>query len=90
MQEGGFFLFYESIFPPTLQFPALLLWRAITYYMALIIGLGSVVLESVRSIRRNSRLKPKAPVPAAEDLSPDPDEPGQDDSDEFSVSEGGL
>ena len=56
-QEGGFYLFYESIFPRNLQFPALLLWRAVTYSMALIIGLGSVVTESVRSIRRNGRLK---------------------------------
>ena len=53
VQEGGFFLFYESIFPKDLQFPALLLWRAVTYYMALLIGLGSVIFESVRSIRRN-------------------------------------
>ena len=55
VQEGGFFLFYESIFPPALQFPALLLWRAITYYMALMIGLISVIHESVRSIRRNRK-----------------------------------
>ena len=53
VQEGGFYLFYESIFPPALQFPALLLWRAITYYMALLIGLGCVIFESARSIRMN-------------------------------------
>ena len=53
VQEGGFYLFYESIFPKDLQFPALLLWRAVTYYMALIIGLCSVIAESARSIRRN-------------------------------------
>ena len=65
-QEGGFYLFYESIFPRNLQFPALLLWRAITYYMALIIGLCSVVSESIRSIRENSRLHPAA-MPADTD-----------------------
>ncbi len=59
-QEGGFYLFYESIFPRNLQFPALLLWRAITYYMALIIGLCSVVSESIRSIRENSRVHPSS------------------------------
>ncbi|MBQ4435410.1 MAG: flippase-like domain-containing protein [Clostridia bacterium] len=55
VQEGGFYLLYESIFPRDLQFPALLLWRAVTYYMALIIGLGSVIFESVRSMRRNKQ-----------------------------------
>ena len=61
VQEGGFYLFYESIFPPTLQIPALLLWRAVTYYMALLIGLGSVIFESVRSIHRNKRAATQPP-----------------------------
>ena len=52
-QEGGFYLFYQSIFPPALQMPALLLWRAITFYAALLIGFGAVVWESLRSIRRS-------------------------------------
>ena len=74
VQEGGFFLFYESIFPPALQFPALLLWRAITYYMALLVGLGSVVAESVRSIRRNRAAHNTGSAPAEpSELSGNPD-----------------
>ena len=61
VQEGGFYLFYESIFPRDLQFPALLLWRAVTYYMALLVGLGSVIYESARSIRRNRKAAADSP-----------------------------
>ncbi len=61
VQEGGFYLLYESIFPPALQFPALLLWRAVTYYMALMIGLGDVIYESARSIRANRGRADEAP-----------------------------
>ncbi len=73
-QEGGFYLFYESIFPRELQFPALLLWRAVTYYMALIIGLGSVVTESVRSIRRNRTLNHAHHEAPPSETSPQEDE----------------
>ena len=69
VQEGGFYLFYGSIFPRTpvdLLFPALLLWRAITYYMALLVGMGSVVVESVRSMRRNRRVSAQTETPDAE------------------------
>ena len=54
VQEGGFYVFFGSIFPEGLIFPALLLWRAITYYGALLIGLGSVIYESVHSMRVNT------------------------------------
>ena len=74
-QEGGFYLFYESICPRDLLFPALLLWRAITYYMALIIGLCSVIAESVRSIRENGRSHP----PEAQSEALDSEEKPEDD-----------
>ena len=70
VQEGGFYLFYQSIFPPALQFPALLLWRAVTYYLALLIGLMSVIAESVHSIRRNRTRQ--AAAERTEAAEPDP------------------
>jgi len=67
-QEGGFYLLYEKIFPSALQIPALLLWRAITYYMALLVGLTSVIGESVRSIRHTRREGAKdQPAPAGKE-----------------------
>ncbi len=73
VQEGGFFIFYEKIFPPELRFPALLSWRAITYYLALLVGMGSVILESVRSIRRNGgRVKPRTePLTVSQEFAAD-------------------
>ena len=56
VQEGGFYVFFGSIFPEQLIFPALLLWRTITYYGALLIGLGAVIYESARSMRGNRKM----------------------------------
>ena len=53
VQEGGFYVFFGTIFPDHLIFSGLLLWRAVTYYFPLLIGLGSVIYESSRSIRLN-------------------------------------
>ena len=53
VQEGGFYVFFGSIFPDQMIFPGLLLWRAMTYYFPLIIGLGTVIYESARSIRES-------------------------------------
>ena len=39
-----------------LIFPALLLWRTITYYGALLIGLGAVIYESAHSMRGNRKM----------------------------------
>ncbi|MBQ8081019.1 MAG: flippase-like domain-containing protein [Clostridia bacterium] len=55
VQEGGFALFFHAIFPDHLMLSGLLLWRAVTYYLALLIGLCSVIFESARSLRINRR-----------------------------------
>ena len=60
VQEGGFYVFFGTIFPDRLIFSGLLLWRAVTYYFPLLIGLGSVIYESSRSIRMNRQHQPES------------------------------
>ena len=59
-QEGGFYLFFGKVIPGDLIFAALLMWRFCTYYITLIVGMCSVVGESVRSIRNGSNRKENA------------------------------
>ena len=67
VQEGGFYVFFGTIFPDHLIFSGLLLWRAVTYYFPLLIGLGSVIYESSRSIRMNRQNEPESEeLPAGE------------------------
>ncbi len=51
-QEGGFYLFFSHVISSDYILAALLLWRFFTYYITLIIGLGSVIVESTVSINR--------------------------------------
>lgn len=53
-QEGGFFLFFQNAIPGEYMLAALLLWRFLTYYIAMLTGLVAVVTESVISMRMNS------------------------------------
>lgn len=53
-QEGGFYLFFGKIIPSELILAALLMWRFCTYYITLLIGMCSVVYESVRSIKNGA------------------------------------
>lgn len=50
-QEGGFYIFFQHIFPPDKLVGALLLWRFFSYYFTLIMGFGAVVLDSAWSMR---------------------------------------
>ena len=50
-QEGGFYIFFQHVFPADKLVGALLLWRFFTYYFTLLIGLGAVVGDSAASIR---------------------------------------
>lgn len=50
-QEGGFYIFFQGVFPENKLLGALLLWRFFTYYLSLIVGLGCVVWDSSASIR---------------------------------------
>ena len=60
-QEGGFYLFFQNIFPADKLLGALLLWRFFTFYLALIVGLGAVIFDSVKSLRRAKRDAGDAP-----------------------------
>lgn len=58
-QEGGFLVFYRGIFPSDLIGLALLVWRFFTYYLFLIIGAFTVVLEKIivsREKKKNAQL----------------------------------
>ena len=50
-QEGGFYIFFQHVFPADKLVGALLLWRFFTYYFTLIIGLSAVIIDSAWSMR---------------------------------------
>ena len=52
-QEGGFYLFFQQIFPQGTLIGALLIWRFITYYLSIIVGLVGVTVNSALSIRQH-------------------------------------
>ena len=51
-QEGGFYIFFQDIFPANKMLGALLLWRFFTYYLSLIVGLGCVVWDSSSNMKK--------------------------------------
>ena len=55
-QEGGFYLFYQNIFPTDKLLGALLLWRFFNYYFPIVLSLVfGVILDSVRTMRGKVR-----------------------------------
>ncbi len=50
-QEGGFYIFFQHVFPADKLVGALLLWRFFTYYFTMIIGMCAVVIDSAWSMR---------------------------------------
>ena len=54
-QEGGFYIFFQDIFPANKMLGALLLWRFFTYYLSLIVGLGSVIWDSSSSMKKKTQ-----------------------------------
>ncbi len=58
-QEGGFMIYLKNIFPPGQIFPALLLWRLFTYYMTLIAGSVTTVIQTTRSIIKTPPVNPE-------------------------------
>lgn len=74
-QEGGFYLFFQDMFPESKLLGALLLWRFFTYYLTLIVGLGCVVADSAGSIRRSKGAKPD--VDEKGDMPIEPEEKGE-------------
>ncbi|MBQ8072416.1 MAG: flippase-like domain-containing protein [Clostridia bacterium] len=54
-QEGGFLLYYQGIIPGDRIGLALLVWRFFTYYMFLIVGVFTVILDRVLISRENRK-----------------------------------
>lgn len=53
-QEGGFYIFFQNVFPAEKLVGALLLWRFFTYYFTLIIGFIGILIDSTWSLRHPS------------------------------------
>lgn len=51
-QEGGFYLFFGSIFPQHLMFPAMFVWRFITYYLSIFCGFAAVIYDKAHKKKR--------------------------------------
>ena len=54
-QEGGFYVFFQHVFPADKLVGALLLWRFFTYYFTMIVCFGAVLYDSAWSIRHAGR-----------------------------------
>ena len=61
-QEGGFLLYYQGIIPGDRIGLALLVWRFFTYYMFLIVGIFTVVLDRILVAKesKGKKQKPKS------------------------------
>lgn len=49
--EGGFYLFFNMLFPQSMLYSAMLLWRLFTYYTNLLFGAALVVSDELRAMR---------------------------------------
>ena len=62
-QEGGFYLFFQNIFPQEKLFGGLLLWRFFNYYFPMILTLlFGVVLDSVLTMKGHIHQIPSEPM----------------------------
>ena len=78
-QEGGFAWMFGRVFPGNVLFGALLLWRFLTYYLSLLVGLGCVIYDRSLSMKRHAN-KNKTENLAADEAADDTIlEKGQDD-----------
>lgn len=55
--EGGFLLFFNAIFPASMIYVAMILWRIITYYSNIFAGASLVVFDEFIKIARKKRQK---------------------------------
>lgn len=62
-QEGGFVLYYQGIFPASTIFIAMLIWRFFTFYLNLLGGASSTIIQSARSYLHERREARRAPRP---------------------------
>ena len=53
--EGGFYLFFAMVFPKSLLYSAMLLWRLFTYYVNLLVGGVLVVSDELHAMRMRRR-----------------------------------
>lgn len=53
--EGGFYLMFTTLFTPAMRFPAMLIWRIITYYATIVLGFFAVIADTVMPVRYTSR-----------------------------------
>lgn len=65
--EGGFYLFFAMVFPQSLLYSAMLLWRLVTYYFGLLVGGTLAVKDELgalwrirRANRRSGETQPAA------------------------------
>lgn len=54
--EGGFYIFFNLIFPKDVLFVSMLIWRLITYYSNIIIGGLFVLVDSVSNFRESDKV----------------------------------
>lgn len=66
--EGGFNLFFASIFTSKFIYLAMLLWRFFTYYSNLIIGGIIIVCDEISAMRKNRKLSKNGQPQPAESL----------------------
>lgn len=62
-QEGGFYVFFQHVFPADKLVGALLMWRFFTYYFTMIVGLSAVIYDSAWSMRRAAGGEDGSPEP---------------------------
>ena len=55
-QEGGFYIFFQHVFPADKLVGALLLWRFFTYYFTMLVGMGGIVADSAWSMKHAREL----------------------------------
>lgn len=55
--EGGFLLFFNAIFPASMIYVAMILWRIITYYSNIFAGAALVVSDEFMKMTRKKRQK---------------------------------
>ena len=56
--EGGFYVYFASVFPGSMMFIGMILWRLATYYMNLLAGVVMLIVDALTGKR-----KPFAPDP---------------------------
>jgi len=64
--EGGFYMVFAKLFTGASRFPAVLLWRTITYYLTLLLGVLAVMIEGFREKKHPPAPEPEEAMAGAE------------------------